>query len=1322
MKTLTSRRILALVMTLALMLSMVLAFTVSGSAAAASKVYTLDAAELHPFATGAKYNGQYEKAGTDNYFTVFYSEKTKVETNEKSFSDGVSTSQRIAWGDKSSFNGDPLNVVKFRTQGAASIKLWWVGGDANRAPAIFDASGNIITQYTGTTVKNDLYVTEFNVDAKGNYYLGNIGGSNYFYQIQVADSADGEPDGPRGDWANVGSATILSAEDQNNGTIVVHINADMVGHNGADEYIAHMYRDGQLVASRATMRENTQGYSFTFKPTDSGTYSFIIETARAGEESKFSTEFTTTFVYPLAAPGLSSATSIGGGSIELVWDAVHEAESYDVYVNGGYYATTTKTSYVITDLTIDAEHSFKVQSVRGDEKMMSTTLTAVASLEAKRAWGFTSYGPSTKADNNGYLGSVNDYGYVTVYSENGKGKIQPNSVDGIAFYYTAVPTSYNFTLRAKVTVDSWTLSNGQEGFGLLVTDRLGENGNTGNIWNNSYLAGSTKIEYRYDSEIDSIVNIATQDTSLTKYSMKLGIGTIARTGVTSDNLALFEAMDNDTIKNNFKTVTTTLDRTAADITNLAGSYNVIGNFTTSPAGTFDERFLITEYIMEIQKNNSGYFISYYDANGNLIAQNKNYDPEALNHLDADYVYAGFFASRNARATFSDIEFTTILASEDAPREYPPITYITPTATVNSGSVTTNDNYELIVDPNVSGTLTVKYENEVIVSDVALGMNERFRCNISLIRYDENEIKIEFTPDPYQWLGDFTELSSTRTVYSTQRVTYNRGNYHRKTLYISPDVLPYTTTADGTKENPFDIYTALENAYPGQTLILMEGTYKMTSSLKIQRGMDGTENAMIKLIADPEATTRPVIDFQGLYTGIVHAGDYWYFYGFDVTGSMNKTKGFQISGNNNVLDQIHAYYNGDTGIQICRLSNSDLYPDWPSNNLILNCTSYYNFDEGFEDADGFAAKLTVGDGNVFDGCIAYNNADDGWDLYAKVDTGIIGAVTIRNSIAYDNGWVPGYSKTGNGNGFKLGGDSLSGHHVLENCIAFNNLAKGIDSNSCPDIIVKNCISFNNGGSNVAFYTNNAENTDFTASGVISFRTENLTVAENLRGKGSQVTAKYNNDTTYYWDASSGRCVNTLGVEITADMFVSLVWNGWTRNADGSINLGGFLEIKDSVPANVSECKLGATASYAILLEEDLPCSFNNSVWYTLDKTAHWHMCSCGNKSGVELHDLIWITDKPIVGMQPGQKHQECTICGYKKAAITVYPEIVEPPTPTPGGSGGINQGGNEVVEPDVDEAPEELGFFARIWQAILNFFRKLFGLDVEAAIATQKYYY
>ena len=60
--------------------------------------------------------------------------------------------------------------------------------------------------------------------------------------------------------------------------------------------------------------------------------------------------------------------------------------------------------------------------------------------------------------------------------------------------------------------------------------------------------------------------------------------------------------------------------------------------------------------------------------------------------------------------------------------------------------------------------------------------------------------------------------------------------------------------------------------------------------------------------------------------------------------------------------------------------------WPSNNLIKNCTSYDNKDEvTSENADGLL-ELTCGEENVFDGCIAYCNSDDGLYFYAKLATG------------------------------------------------------------------------------------------------------------------------------------------------------------------------------------------------------------------------------------------------------------------------------------------------------------------------------------------------
>ena len=80
----------------------------------------------------------------------------------------------------------------------------------------------------------------------------------------------------------------------------------------------------------------------------------------------------------------------------------------------------------------------------------------------------------------------------------------------------------------------------------------------------------------------------------------------------------------------------------------------------------------------------------------------------------------------------------------------------------------------------------------------------------------------------------------------------------------------------------------------------------------------------------------------------------------------------LSGNNNVIEMFQFYNNHDSGLQISRYNTSaDSISKWPAYNTIKNCTSYNNKDEATsENADGFAAKLTCGEGNVFDGCIAY----------------------------------------------------------------------------------------------------------------------------------------------------------------------------------------------------------------------------------------------------------------------------------------------------------------------------------------------------------------
>ncbi len=1110
-------------------------------------VSTLDTtADLTAFAQGTKADGDSEKAGTDDYFTLLYSAKTKVDSSNKTFDDGYAASQRVNFGGTAATD---KNAIKFTTSSASTVKVWWVeGGDNNRQITILDAAGVAVATTEETLAKNATCISTFDLAEAGTYYLGSAVGNNYIFKVEVTEMPGGAVKPERADWSTVAAPVItdvtLDAEDA--GIVTVTVNAN-VGYDGADKITVVMTdAQGNEIASRNSLAEKTE-HTLNFEPASSGAYTFSVKAIRDGEEDKAAAETKTfDFVLPLTTPNIKGAYNVGKGNVEVEWDAVKEAEKYIVSVEGTDISVeTTELIATLTGLEAGKTYTIKLTAVRGEDVTSATVEKAVENV-AETKWYFAAYGSSTNTSSNGF--EVNEDGSVRVYSTGGKGKIVPGSTDGLAFYYTEInPNTTNFTLSAIAKVNTWTLSNGQEGFGIMAADRVGTHGDATAFWNNAYMAIASKVEYYYDSETGTV----TDDSTKQKISMKLGIGSQEKIGVTAENLAEFNANNTAVINEQFKSTCTTLDLTGGK----TGANNVVGNGTNVEGGW-------TEFKFTIQKNNTGYFVSYTDIEGNTVTK-KYYDTEALSQIDTDSVYLGFFASRNCDITFTDIEFTTIAPEEDAPAEERPVTLVTPNFQVTSATVANSAAYNLTFVGNADGTLVITDANgKEVVNKTDVKANEKVVTEVT-IALGSNKFNVTFTPDADYVPSEYEKLSSYETVSFTHTVLFKSYGEAGDSLYVSP---MGTATGDGTKENPLDIYTAVKYVQAGQTIVIMEGTYSLKSTVKVERGIDGTAENMIYMVADPKASTRPVFDFGGRCAGMVLAGNYWYFKGFDVTNSADGQKGMQVSGKYNVVDQVNAYKNGNTGIQISRFLGTDTYEDWPAYNLILNCTSYLNADKGYEDADGFAAKLTVGDGNVFDGCIAAYNADDGWDLFAKVQSGCIGAVTIQNSVAYKNGWVLDEAgnevNAGNGNGFKMGGDSMSGHHVIKNSIAFFNKAKGLDSNSCPDIELYDCVSFDNGSYNVALYTNTAANTAYIADGVVSYRKNiSMDVAEQFKLLGTQKEADVKNATNFYWDVASKTSVNTEGVKVTDEWFESLEFTGITRNADGTINMNGFLVLTD-----------------------------------------------------------------------------------------------------------------------------------------------------------------
>jgi hypothetical protein len=86
---------------MALTLTAIVATVVPGSAAESTKTYTLDTtADLEAMAAGAKADGDAEKAGTEDFFTIYYSSKTKIDFSTKTFDDGYTGTQRLNFGGK----------------------------------------------------------------------------------------------------------------------------------------------------------------------------------------------------------------------------------------------------------------------------------------------------------------------------------------------------------------------------------------------------------------------------------------------------------------------------------------------------------------------------------------------------------------------------------------------------------------------------------------------------------------------------------------------------------------------------------------------------------------------------------------------------------------------------------------------------------------------------------------------------------------------------------------------------------------------------------------------------------------------------------------------------------------------------------------------------------------------------------------------------------------------------------------------------------------------------------------------------------------------
>ncbi len=341
---------------------------------------------------------------------------------------------------------------------------------------------------------------------------------------------------------------------------------------------------------------------------------------------------------------------------------------------------------------------------------------------------------------------------------------------------------------------------------------------------------------------------------------------------------------------------------------------------------------------------------------------------------------------------------------------------------------------------------------------------------------------------------------------------------------------------GTVASPFlTILKGLNTITTSGTVYLRGGTYTQPSKLSLTR--TGITNGAIRLWAYPGET--PVVNSSGNTSdGFSISGRHYHLKGITIT--LAGHNGINISGHSNLVENCVTHSNGNTGLHITGSTSGTTFPSY---NLILNCDSYLNYDPPIGgNADGFSAKWDMGPGNVFRGCRAWWNSDDGWDFWMANSP-----LVIDQCWAFYNGtnyWGdPAFN--GNGQGFKLGGQYTAAPHRLLRSMAFRNKSGGIDqNNNTAGQTVDNNTSWGNYGKNINLSHNS---TNAPMSG-------NHVVRNNLSFNGGSPDSFWPGTlfTNNNWQVFTNPIVSASDV-LSVDTSVVTA----PRNADGSLPYWPFL---------------------------------------------------------------------------------------------------------------------------------------------------------------------
>jgi len=254
----------------------------------------------------------------------------------------------------------------------------------------------------------------------------------------------------------------------------------------------------------------------------------------------------------------------------------------------------------------------------------------------------------------------------------------------------------------------------------------------------------------------------------------------------------------------------------------------------------------------------------------------------------------------------------------------------------------------------------------------------------------------------------------------------------------------------------ELRDAVADGGPGSVIVARGGTYEMSGRWNINTGGDETDQLVIRA-ANGE---RPHIQFAAGQdnptndSGIKVNVPYVTVRGFEISDSGFKGIFAGSDGHDVVFEDLDVHHCNVWGIM--NNGNDDV--------VFRNCDSHDNFDpqNNGQNSDGINMTGPANNG-LIEGCRAWNNGDDGYDLW----------VSENHTVRYCWAWNNGFGGTGNGNGFKLGSSrtGAGGGHLVHNCVSYGNQVDN-DSNSPGSgfwwngeddnpIEVYNCTAWDNG---------------------------------------------------------------------------------------------------------------------------------------------------------------------------------------------------------------------------------------------------------------------